>query len=530
MIVTLAIAVVAASAAAALLLLRSAGPGPLSVVSPSLLFTSASDVRVVLGNSHGPVAWTLRSHSGEEIATGQSPGGPDAQVEPEVPSNGFYVLDLADDRDHLSVNVLVNPTPPKTDRFFSVATHWGKASFAADTWRLDKTVPLLVGLGFREIRDETSWTSVERKRGEYEIPAYAEDLHAVTDENGLKMLFVAGYGNPVAYPDDMKETLSPPTTREGRQGYVDYINTVLDADPQIDKVEVWNEFNRSQRNTSDCQSGACYATLVKAVYTGVKARHPHVDIVAGNTAGTPLSWFSDFIDADGLNYSDMLSTHGYATDLDATLSKVSALDALVKKNNGGVSKPIIVSEVGVSSTTSTKDGGNVARVPTEAQAAAALVKIFVGLRAVPSVAQTVWYDGIDDGTRLDETEDNFGLYRQPTDRVEAFQPKQGAAAAGYLLRQLAGYEFEGRRSLGSDVWMYTFSDKNGDQRRVLWRDAPYADTSTEPVSVDVRARPGYKTSLTSLTGEAIRSGLGPGTVEVSVGIEPIYLNETPASS
>lgn len=529
MVIIIVVALVAISATVALLVLR-AGPGPLSVTNPSLLFSSASDVRIVLGNSHGAVTWTLRSRSGTEVGRGEEPGGPGATIAPPVPSAGFYSLELADDRDTLDVNLLVNPTPEATDRFFSVATHWGKSSFAAGTWPVDATASLLRGLGFREVRDETSWMSVERVRGELAIPPHAEDLHTVTQDNGMKMLFVAGYGNPVAYPEDMKENLSPPTTAEGRQGYVDYINTVLDADPQIDKVEVWNEFNRPQRNTSECQSGGCYATLVKAVYKGVKARHPQVKIVAGNTSGTPLPWFSDFIDAGGLRYCDMLSTHGYARDLDTTIAGVTALDTLVKKRNGGVSKPIIVSEIGVSNTTSTARSGNIARVQTEEQAATALVKIFVGLRAEPAVAQTVWYDGVDDGTRPDETEDNFGLYRQPTDTVAGFQPKQSAAAAGYLMRQLQGYRFSSRQSLGSDVWMYTFVDAAGAQRRVLWRDAPYADTDTGPATVTVTVRSGYRTTISSVTGEAVDSPLPPGTSRISVGTEPIYLDEVAAAS
>lgn len=527
-VIALVIAVVALSTAVALVLLRSE-PGPLRVTSPSLLFPSPADARIVLENSHGPVAWTLRSRSGEELASGTSPGGADATIAPDVPSDGFYVLDVSDERDTLSVNFLVSPTPGTSDPYFSVATHWGKSSFAADTWPVDATVPLMRGLGFGEVRDETSWMSVERARGERAIPPHVEDLHTVTQDNGLKMLFVAGYGNPAAYPDDMTEVLSPPTTAEGRQGYVDYINTVLDADPQIDKVEVWNEFNRPQRNTSDCQSGECYVALVKAVYKGVKARHPDVKIVAGNTSGTPLPWFTDFIDAGGLRYCDMLSTHGYARDLDTTLANVSALDKLVKKKNRGTSMPIIVSEIGVSNTSSTARSGNIARVQTEAQAAAALVKIFVGLRALPVVAQTVWYDGVDDGTRQSEVEDNFGLYRQPTETVAAFQPKQAAGAAGYLMNQLAGYEFQSRDSLGGDVWMYTFTDGNGDQRRILWRDAPYADTDTRPATVPVAVRSGYRTSMTSVTGEVLRAELAPGTQKISVGTEPIYLDEAPVS-
>lgn len=530
LVVVAVIAVAVAIVLTTVFLVTRPVPGPLRVTSPSLLFSSTSDVRVVLGNSNGPVEWTLRSRSGNEIARGSAPGGPGATITPPVPSDGFYVLDISDSQDHHTVSFLVNPAPDKTDPYFSVATHWGKSSFAASTWPIDATVPLLRGLGFGEVRDETSWMSVEREAGELVVPPHAIDLHTVTQENGMKMLFVAGYGNPTAYPDDMDQVLTPPTTAEGRRAYVDYITTVLDADPQIDKVEVWNEFNRPQRNTSDCQSGDCYVALVKAVYTGVKERHPHVKIVAGNTSGTPLPWFTEFIDAGGLRYCDMLSTHGYARDLDTTLASVSALDKLVRDKNRGVSKPIIVSEVGVSNTTSTERSGNIARVQTEAQAASAVVKIFVGLRALPVVAQTVWYAGIDDGSSPSEVEDNFGLYRQPTDAVAAFQPKQSAAAAGYLIRQLEGHEFESRESVGSDVRMYTFIDANGDRRRILWRDAPFADTTTPAKTVTIEARPGYRTSVFSATGEVVEQDIVPGSAKITVGTEPVYVDEIPARS
>ena len=77
MVITVVVALVAVAATAALFVLRSA-PGPLSVTGPSLLFASASDVRIALGNSHGPVTWTLRARSGEEIASGRNAGGENA--------------------------------------------------------------------------------------------------------------------------------------------------------------------------------------------------------------------------------------------------------------------------------------------------------------------------------------------------------------------------------------------------------------------------------------------------------------------
>ena len=291
-------------------------PSPLRVTSPSLLFASSADVRLAVDQAQGPVTWSVSSRSGTVVDSGTTADMSTDVIVPKVPAPGLYSFSLDDGRGALAGTLLVTGVMPTTaDPFFSVATHWGKQTFASSTWPLATTVPLVTGLGFRQIRDETTWTSVERTAGAFTIPDFASELASAAQQNDLRMLFVASYGNPRAYPGDMDGPMTPPTTDEGRAAFVQYINSVLDANPGIDKVEVWNEFNRPRRNTSDCQSGACYATLVRAVYEGVKAAHPDVKIVAGNTHGIPFDWFADFMNAGGLKYVDYLSTHGYASDI-----------------------------------------------------------------------------------------------------------------------------------------------------------------------------------------------------------------------
>ncbi|MGC0370676.1 hypothetical protein [Microbacterium sp. SLBN-111] len=385
----------------------------------------------------------------------------------------------------------------------------------------------MTGLGFREIRDETTWTSVERTAGITTIPDFASELAAATQANDMHMLFVASYGNPRAYPGDMDGPMTPPTTDEGRAAFVSYINSVLDANPSIDKVEVWNEFNRPRRNTSDCQSGACYATLVKAVYQGVKAEHPGVKIVAGNTHGIPFAWFADFMDAGGLRYTDILSTHGYASDIADLRNGIRRLDALARSHHGGKSVPIIVSEVGLTNTTATPPLGNVSRVLNEDQAAAGLIKIYVTMKSLPTVVQTVWYDALDDGSDPTQTEDNFGLYRQPTEQIGAFQPKVAAATMATLVQQLDGYTFTSVTSPEGDVSTYTFTDRSGDERRVMWRNEPFASTDASTTSVRITTPPGRVTDVRSATGEVVRA-LTAGTATIEVGSEPVYLSESAA--
>lgn len=500
-------------------------PSPLRVTSPSLLFASAADVRLAVDDAQGPVTWSVSSRSGTVVDSGATDDRPSDVIAPKIRVPGLYSFTVDDGRGPLVGDFLVTGVMPKTpDPFFSVATHWGKQTFASSTWPLAKTLPLVTGLGFREIRDETTWTSVERTAGVNTIPDFASQLASATQTNSMRMLFVASYGNPRAYPGDMDGPMTPPTTDEGRAAFVGYINAVLDANPSIDKVEVWNEFNRPRRNTSDCQSGACYATLVRAVYQGVKAEHPDVKIVAGNTHGIPFDWFADFMNAGGLTYVDYISTHGYAADIADLRNGIRRLDSLVRSHNGGKSIPLIVSEVGLTNTTTTPPLGNVSRVLNEDQAGAGLIKIYVTMKSFPAVAQTVWYDALDDGSDPTQTEANFGLYRQPTSQITAFQPKVAAATMATLVRQLDGYTFTSVASIAGAVTAYTFTDPTGDERRVMWRNAPFASSEDSTTSVRITTPAGRVTNVRSATGEVVRV-LTAGTATVEVGSEPIYLDE-----
>ncbi|MCT2087382.1 glycoside hydrolase family protein [Microbacterium enclense] len=499
-------------------------PSPLRVTSPSLLFASSADVRLSVDDAQGPVTWSVSSRSGTVVDSGTTKDMPTDAIAPKVPAPGLYSFSLDDGRGPLAGDFLVTDAMPATpDPFFAVATHWGKQTYASSTWPLATTVPLVTGLGFGEIRDETTWTSVERAAGAFTIPDFASELASAAEQNDLHMLFVASYGNPRAYPGDMDDPMSPPTTDEGRAAFVQYIDTVLDANPNIDKVEVWNEFNRPRRNTSDCQSGACYATLVRAVHNGVKAKHPDVKIVAGNTHGIPSDWFADFMEAGGLAYADALSIHGYASELGDLRNGIRRINALARAHNGGRSVPIIVSEVGLTNTTTTPPLGNVSRVLNEDQAAAGLTKIFVTLKSLPAVEQTVWYAALDDGSDPTQTEANFGLYRQPTDRVSAFQPKIAAAAMATVVRQLDGYSFTSVTSPASQVSAYTFTDARGDERRVMWRNQPFADTDNATTQVEITTPQGQITNVRSATGEVVRV-LTAGTATIEVGSEPLYFN------
>lgn len=501
-------------------------PTPLQLGASPLVFTATTNVQFSVSGGQGLLRWSVINAEGDRVADGSAESSQPTLIEPKIEAVGYYSLRLRDQDSQVEANFLVTGEETDVaDPFFSVATHWGKPSFAATTWPLGATLPLMRNVGFTEFRDETEWSSVERERGVYTIPQHSQEMISETSSAGMKMMLVADYGNPRVY-GDMQDVLTPPTSRESVRGYVAYINSVLDSNENIDKVEVWNEFNRPFRNTSTCQSGTCYAELVKAVYVGVKPRHPDVAIVAGNTASTPLPWFEDFINAGGLRSSDAISTHGYANDTDSIRRDISGLDRLIKKNNNGRSKPIIVSEIGISNTTSKNPRGNVARVQSENQAAAGLVRIFATLRSIPSVSQVVWYDGVDDGTNPDDGEDNFGLFRQPSSQVGAFEPKPAAASMYRVIRELAGSEWVSTSTQSDNLEVNTFKRADGTLVRVIFERQPFDDNGTSSKTARVTIAKGSSARVLSMTGSLIDE-LPTGQSEVTVGASPIFIIDVP---
>ncbi len=502
----------------------------LQLTSPSLLFASPQAVDLTVRNARGDLNWSVRDSSGSLVDSGTTAASATDRIDPAVHDPGFYTFTVDDGRGPLKANFLVTGDLPQSpDPFFAVATHWGKETFASSSWPLSSTMPLVSGLGIRNIRDETPWTTVERTAGTLSLPSYASQLSSAAQTAGMHMMLVAGYGNPHAYPSDMKGVLSPPTTDQGRAAYVAYINTVLDANPTIDKVEVWNEFNSPRRNTSGCQSGACYAALVKAVAEGVKAQHPGIKIVAGNTHGIPIDWFSDFASAGGLQYADVISVHGYAPDVTDLHNGIERLDRVIRDHNNGQSKPIIVSEVGLTNTpvVPTIDSGS--RVDNEDQAAGGLVQMFATLKSLPAVTQAVWYDAVNDGSDADQPEQNFGLFQQPASRITAFQPKAAAAALVAMIRQLDGFHFTSVTRLSGTVAAYTFTNAAGQVHRVLWKAQPYASTDQSTTPVPVKTPAGEQTAIYSATGQADRV-LTAGDAIIQVGVSPVFLDEQPATS
>lgn len=511
--------------AAAIILLTLVERHPLRITSSSLLFASLSDVSIDVSGDPGNLEWEVTTPGKTIAAKGRATSSGSLTINPTLDAAGYYTLSVKRESETVEADFLVTgDRPGKPDPFFGVSTHWGKSSFAS-LWPLATTIPLVSGIGFTEIRDETAWASIQGSSSSFTVPDYASKVISAVSNAGFSQMLVAGYGNPGVFGPDSHGDLTPPVNDAMRASFVEYINTVLDANPRISAVEVWNEFNRPQRNTSGCQSGTCYAALVAAVYDGVKAKHPDVKIVAGNTSTTPIPWFSDFIAAGGLQHSDAISTHAYSDNIPSLLQNIGALDELLRQNNGGNSIPIIVSEIGLSNTTSTSRAGDVGRVANEHEAAAGLVEILTSLKASSGVTAAYWYDAIDDGTAPSDAQAHYGLFRQPSKSVETFQPKQSAGSAANLIRLLSGFEVTAT-SFQNNIRSFQFTNAEGDRRTIMWLETPFAGTSEQKTSVSFTSLPEFKTSVVDFLGGSITPDLKAGTTNVPVTTDPVIVMET----
>src|SRR5437016_6113526 len=60
----------------------------------------------------------------------------------------------------------------------------------------EKELDLISAAGFKFIRMDFGWASIERKKGEYDWTEY-EQLLAHLDQRGIRALFILDYSNPL---------------------------------------------------------------------------------------------------------------------------------------------------------------------------------------------------------------------------------------------------------------------------------------------------------------------------------------------
>jgi hypothetical protein len=302
------------------------------------------------------------------------------------------------------------------------------------------------GISISGVRDEIYWAQVETSPGVYLFPAAFDAYMARLKRDGISPLVILDFANP------LYDGGNTPYTAAGIAAYARYCVAVLGHyGPQIEAVEIWNEYNGSFcTGPATNDRAGTYAAMLKKAYSAIKAARPDVTVLGGSTSGTPIPYWQQLVADGALPYMDALSIHPYRYDTppEGIENDVASLQALVKNSNNGQSKPIWVTEIGweEQATPLLVDDATLAKYVTRVYA----------LLLSAGVEKAYWY------LLHDDFDEPMGLYDSDG------TPKSAAFAMGTLISELGGAPFVRKETTPDNVYSMLFQGTTGRQVRILW--------------------------------------------------------------
>lgn len=350
--------------------------------------------------------------------------------------------------------------------------------------------------GFKMIRMDFGWASVERQKGEYDYSAYRRLTEALRKRN-IVPIYILDYSNP------LYEKEQSVLTDEGRQAFARFAAGAVKAMGKAPIIwEIWNEPNINQFwvKTNPAQ----YVLLVEAAAKAMRAAGPRCTIAAPATSEIPFDFLEACFNRGLLRWIDAVSVHPYRTRAPETaLEDYKPLRELIDRYCDGRGKPILSGEWGYS----------VHEYPdfsiNERRQAQYLVRQFLTNFAA-DVRVSIWYDWHDDGPDPKEREHNFGTVKQD------YTPKESYTAAQTFCRELAGLSpirFE--HDAESEIFWVEFGKNKQSRILVGW-------TTGEPVAIPLK-KVNVKPEATGMLGDPIQLEKKGGIWIAPLSQDPIYI-------
>jgi len=336
--------------------------------------------------------------------------------------------------------------------FGSDDSRFGAMTHFAQGWETT-LVSRLVDAHVGTVRDELYWQEIENRRGHYVFPARYERYMDALRHQQIDPLIVLSFANRNY---DKGET---PFTDKAIGGYARYATEVLrHYGRQIREVEVWNEYNGSFCSGPAAQDRpASYARLLRATSRAVKQVRPDVIVAGASTVGVPLPYFERLFSAGALEDMDVVAIHPYCYDVppEGLEHQVEQLQALIKRYNHGLEKPIWVTEIGWYTKNSQAPGDLEINEYTQAKF---LVRAYALLLSA-GVERIYWYL-----FRDYEPFGTMGLVHN--DRIYSLKPAGRAMVT--LAHELSGAVFVRRETSLPTLYSLVFRRSTGEEVRVLW--------------------------------------------------------------
>ncbi len=330
--------------------------------------------------------------------------------------------------------------------------------------RQTRDLDMIREAGFKIIRMDLTWSSVEKARGVYDFEKSGYDaLTKGCADRGINILYILDYSNKL-YEEDRSVR-----TAEGRKAFAAFAEAAATRYAGKGILwEIWNEPNLKQFWNPQ-PSVEDYYRLVEETAPRIKAADPGGQVVAGATSQIPMSWLEDCFKAGLLKWIDVLSVHPYRSKAPETvIGDYSRLRELVKQYvPRGKEIPIISGEWGYSNINWDKS-----RL-TEQQQAEYLTRMFL-VNLHQGIPVSIWYDWKNDGTDPNEREHNFGTVGHD------LNPKAAYLALKVLSSTLAGYTIDRRLDLGNEE-DFAFQLTNGRSEAVAFWTLGKSHTVTLPI-------------------------------------------------
>ena len=293
---------------------------------------------------------------------------------------------------------------------------------------------MIAEAGFKFIRMDLTWSSVERVKGVRDFTASGYDaLTTGCTERGINILYILDYSNKLYEADRSVRT------EAGREAFAAFAEAAAKRYAGKGILwEIWNEPNL-RHFWSPQPSVEDYCKLVEATAGRIRQADPTGQVVGGATSQIPLEWFEECFKRGLLKWIDVLSVHPYRSNAPETvITDYARLRELIKRYApSGKEIPVISGEWGYSNLNWDKS-----RL-TEQEQAQYLARMFL-INLYQGIPVSIWYDWKNDGTNPNEREHQFGTVRHDLKAKEAY------LAAKTLASTLAGYSIDERLDLGHE--------------------------------------------------------------------------------
>jgi len=290
--------------------------------------------------------------------------------------------------------------------YVGVCTH-----FSQDKGILEANLQSIKNADIGAIRDEVSWSGLEREKGQLIMPERLDRYVRRASAIGLNVLLILDYAN--RFYDDGDR----PRSNEAIEGFCRYAEFVVrHFGKDVRLYEVWNEWDIGIGLPEPYRKGGSpedYVKLLKAVYPHIKSVDLNVTIIAGacTSGGVRKGWFEEIIQLGALDYCDAVSIHSYNYSQkfpercpEACSAWMTDVQQKLRKYNDGVDVPFYVTEMGWPT--------HVGKGGTEPELSGSyLARLYLLARTSPSFRGLWWYDFQDDGWNPEYNENNFGIVR-----------------------------------------------------------------------------------------------------------------------